>query len=169
MGRSYGYYARRARQQLARKLDNLPVTPEAWQSEMQVYFDFFEDAPEPDWYLGRDHLERIIRACPHQDVRTWARDRLAAIEIPGPLASPPELLQEPILKEYDLDNFTHSRGKLAGLALQLRTGRSPPDALISAIDGAYSGLWNDGDRLCSGDGGAAAPTPTDCCATVMLG
>ena len=70
--------ARRARR-LARKgsmpSDYLlePETPDEWRAEIADYFAFYEDEDDTDLSILREVIDRLIEACPHEDVKAWAR------------------------------------------------------------------------------------------------
>ena len=73
-------YARRARR-LARKHpeepDYLrePETPAEWRAEIESYLDFDEHELKRDLPIIRERIEQLIEACPHEEVRAWARER----------------------------------------------------------------------------------------------
>ena len=70
--------ARRARR-LARKHPSTPdyildpETPEEWRAEIADYFAFYEDEGEADLSIMREVIDRLIEACPHEDVKAWAQ------------------------------------------------------------------------------------------------
>ncbi len=70
--------ARRARR-LARKGSTTPdyilepETPDEWRAEIADYFAFYEDEGEADLSIMREVIDKLIEACPHEDVKAWAR------------------------------------------------------------------------------------------------
>ena len=72
--------ARRARR-LARKYpeeaDYLlePETPAEWRTEIESYFDFDEHDLKRDLPIIRKRIQHLIEACPHEEVKAWARER----------------------------------------------------------------------------------------------
>ncbi len=72
--------ARRARR-LARKYprepDYLlePETPAEWRAEIESYLDFDEHELKHDLPIIRERIAQLIEACPHEDVKAWARER----------------------------------------------------------------------------------------------
>ena len=70
--------ARRARR-LARKGSTHPdylheaETPDEWRAEIADYFAFYQEEGEIDPPIIRVRIERLIEACPHEDVKAWAR------------------------------------------------------------------------------------------------
>lgn len=72
--------ARRARR-LARKgsptSDYIfePETAEEWLTEIAEYFAYYNEELEAAQPLIRTRIEKLIEACPHEEVRTWAQQR----------------------------------------------------------------------------------------------
>ncbi len=72
--------ARRARR-LARKRPKTPdyifepETPDEWRAEIEDYIAYYEDEVETDQPMIRERIDKLIEACPHEDVKAWARDR----------------------------------------------------------------------------------------------
>jgi hypothetical protein len=71
--------ARRARR-LARKYPSAPdyilepETPEEWRSEIAESFASYDEELETARPLIRARIEKLIEACPHEEVKAWARD-----------------------------------------------------------------------------------------------
>lgn len=72
--------ARRARR-LARKQPPAPdyilepVTPDEWKAETKGYITYYLDELESDQPIIRERIEKLIQACPHEDVKAWAWQR----------------------------------------------------------------------------------------------
>ncbi len=70
--------ARRARR-LARKRPKAPdyilepETPDEWRAEIEDYIAYYEDEVEADQPITRERIDKLIGACPHEDVEAWAR------------------------------------------------------------------------------------------------
>ena len=70
--------ARRARR-LARKGSTAsgyilePEIPDEWRAEIADYFAFYEDEAEANLSIMREVIDKLIEACPHEDVKAWAR------------------------------------------------------------------------------------------------
>jgi hypothetical protein len=73
-------YARRAKR-LARKYpeepDYLrePETPAEWRAEIAAYLDCDEHELKRDLPIIRERIAQLIEACPHEEVKAWARVR----------------------------------------------------------------------------------------------
>ncbi len=71
--------ARRARR-LARKYPSAPdyilehETPEQWRSEIAESFAYHDEELETARPLIGARIEKLIEACPHEEVKAWARD-----------------------------------------------------------------------------------------------
>ena len=71
--------ARRARR-LARKYPSAPdyilepETPEEWRSEIAWSFAYHDEELETARTLIAARIEKLIEACPHEEVKAWARD-----------------------------------------------------------------------------------------------
>ncbi len=50
-----------------------PETPDEWRAEIADYFAFYEDEGEADLSIMREVIDKLIEACPHEDVKAWAR------------------------------------------------------------------------------------------------
>ena len=50
-----------------------PETPDEWRAEIADYFAFYEAEGEADLSIMREVIDRLIEACPHEDVKAWAR------------------------------------------------------------------------------------------------
>ena len=70
--------ARRARR-MARKGSTHPdylheaETPDEWRAEIADYFAFYQEEVQSDQAIIRERIEKLIEACPHEDVKAWAR------------------------------------------------------------------------------------------------
>ncbi len=50
-----------------------PETPDEWRAEIADYFAFYEDEGEADLSILREVIDKLIEACPHEDVKAWAQ------------------------------------------------------------------------------------------------
>ena len=67
--------ARRRARKYSEEPDYLlePKTPDEWRAEIADYFAFYEDEGDADLSILREVIDRLIEACPHEDVKAWAR------------------------------------------------------------------------------------------------
>ena len=74
-------YARRARRLAGKQPEEPdyllePETPAEWRAEIAAYLDFDEHELKRGLPIIRERIAQLIEACPHQDVKAWARERL---------------------------------------------------------------------------------------------
>ncbi len=50
-----------------------PETPDEWRAEIADYFALYEEERGGDLPIIRERIDKLIKACPHEDVKAWAR------------------------------------------------------------------------------------------------
>jgi hypothetical protein len=75
MSSSYGRRARRLARKQPEDPDYLlgPETPAEWRAEIAAYLDFDEHELKRDLPIIRERVAELIEACPHEEVKAWAR------------------------------------------------------------------------------------------------
>ncbi len=77
MSSSYARRARRLGRKYPEETDYLrePETPDEWRAEIAAYLDFDEHELKRDLPIIRERIAGLIKACPHEEVKAWAKER----------------------------------------------------------------------------------------------